>query len=121
VLHERLRTVAELPHVGDVRGLGLLAGIEFVEDKATRTPFPRAARFAERFTQAALDAGLVVWPNMGHAGGAGDLVMIAPPFIISELEIEQIVALFGEALEATLRSLPGSTRGSVDSASWRTA
>jgi adenosylmethionine-8-amino-7-oxononanoate aminotransferase len=121
MLHERLRALAELPHVGDVRGRGLLAGIELVEDKATRAPFPRAARFAERFTQAALDAGLVVWPNTGHAGGAGDLVMIAPPFIIDEREIDQIAALFGEALEAALRSLPGEARASGASPSWRTA
>src|SRR5439155_1237870 len=52
VLHERLAGLAQLPHVGDVRGRGLLAGIEFVEDKTTRTPFPRAARFAEAFTEA---------------------------------------------------------------------
>src|SRR5256885_15685173 len=44
VLQRRLATLAELPHVGDVRGRGLLAGIEFVEDKATRAPFPRAAK-----------------------------------------------------------------------------
>ena len=51
VLQRRLATLAELPHVGDVRGRGLLAGIEFVEDKATRAPFPRAAKFVEAFTK----------------------------------------------------------------------
>jgi adenosylmethionine-8-amino-7-oxononanoate aminotransferase len=121
VLHERLRALAEWPHVGDVRGRGLLAGIEFVEDKETRAPFPRTARFAERFTQAALDAGLVVWPNTGHAGGAGDLVMIAPPFVIEEREIDQLVARLGEALEGTLRSLPSGVRAPADSSGWRTA
>jgi len=105
VLHERLAPLAQLPHVGDVRGRGLLAGIEFVEDKATRAPFPRAARFAETFAEAALDAGLTVWPNVGHADGTnGDLAMVAPPFIVTEQEIDEIVGRFAEALEATLHS-----------------
>src|SRR5213594_4334308 len=105
VLQQRLAALRELPHVGDVRGRGLLAGIEFVEDKETRAPFPRAAHFAEAFTEAAQQAGLVVWPNVGHADGTnGDLVMVAPPFIVTEQEIDEIVRRFGEALEATLRS-----------------
>jgi adenosylmethionine-8-amino-7-oxononanoate aminotransferase len=98
-LHDRLEALRSLPHVGDVRGRGLLAGVEFVEDKQTRAPFPRSASFAEAFTAAALDAGLVVWPNIGHADGTnGDLVMIAPPFIISEEEIEEIVKRCAAAL-----------------------
>ena len=100
VLHQRLAPLAQLPHVGDVRGRGLLAGIEFVEDKASRAPFPRAARFAESFAEAALDAGLTVWPNVGHADGtSGDLAMIAPPFIVTEEEISEIVKRFAEALD----------------------
>ncbi|MDQ3696918.1 MAG: aspartate aminotransferase family protein [Gemmatimonadota bacterium] len=100
-LHHRLDALRALPHVGDVRGRGLLAGVEFVEDVGTRAPFPRAVGFAETFTAAALDAGLVVWPNVGHADGtAGDLVMIAPPFIITESEIEELVAKFATALDA---------------------
>ncbi|HEX5072069.1 MAG TPA: aspartate aminotransferase family protein [Gemmatimonadaceae bacterium] len=99
VLHRRLARLRELPHVGDVRGRGLLAGVELVDDKDTRAPFPREARVAERLTAAALDLGLVVWPNVGHADGTrGDLVMVAPPFIITEEEI----ALIAERLEAAM-------------------
>jgi len=105
VLQERLAALRELPHVGDVRGRGLLAGIEFVEDKATRAALPRTARFAESFTEAAQQTGLVVWPNVGHADGTnGDLVMVAPPFIVTEQEIDEIVRRFAEALEMTLHS-----------------
>ena len=104
VLQERLAALRALPQVGDVRGRGLLAGIEFVEDKTTRAPLPRAAHFAEAFTEAAQQAGLVVWPNVGHADGTnGDLVMVAPPFIVTEQEIDEIVRRFTEALEATGR------------------
>jgi len=106
VLHERLAPLAQLPYVGDVRGRGLLAGIEFVEDKASRAPFPRAARFAESFAEAALDAGLTVWPNIGHADGtSGDLAMIAPPFIVTDEEIGEMVSRFTTALERTVAML----------------
>jgi len=111
VLHERLRPLADLPHVGDVRGRGLLAGIEFVDDKASRAPLPRSAKFAEKFAEAALDAGLTVWPNVGHADGTnGDLVMVAPPFIIEEHEIDEIVSRLTVALETTLKGLTADIR-----------
>jgi adenosylmethionine-8-amino-7-oxononanoate aminotransferase len=101
--HERLAALRGLPCVGDVRGRGLLAGVEFVVDVATRAPFPRAARFAERFADAALEAGLVVWPNVGQADGVnGDLAMLAPPFVVSHEEIDLIVQRFGAALRATV-------------------
>jgi len=89
----------------EVRGRGLLAGVEFVEDAETRAPFPRSLHFAESFTQAALDAGVVVWPNVGQADGVnGDLVMLAPPFVITEAEIADIVARLRIAYDATVGS-----------------
>jgi adenosylmethionine-8-amino-7-oxononanoate aminotransferase len=104
--HERLAALRELPQVGDVRGRGLLAGIEFVADPATRAPFPRAVRFAETFAAAALEAGLVVWPNVGQADGTeGDLAMLAPPFIVTHDEMDLIVERFAEALRATVERI----------------
>jgi adenosylmethionine-8-amino-7-oxononanoate aminotransferase len=114
VLQERLSALRELPHVGDVRGRGLLAGVEFVDDKATRAPFPRALRFAETFTEAAQQHGLVVWPNVGHADGEnGDLVMLAPPFIITESEIDELVARFTRALDRALAAARPAMAGRV--------
>ncbi|HSR14655.1 MAG TPA: aminotransferase class III-fold pyridoxal phosphate-dependent enzyme, partial [Gemmatimonadales bacterium] len=102
VFHRKLEGLRDLPFVGDVRGRGLLAGVEFVQDKETRAPFPREAKFAERFTQAAQEAGLIVWPNTGQANGTdGDLAMLAPPYTVSEDEIDQIVARCAAALERT--------------------
>jgi adenosylmethionine-8-amino-7-oxononanoate aminotransferase len=104
--HDRLAALRDLPGVGDVRGRGLLAAVEFVADPATRAPFPRAARFAETFAEAALEAGLVVWPNVGQADGVnGDLAMLAPPFVVSQQEIDLIVQRFGEALRATVERI----------------
>jgi adenosylmethionine-8-amino-7-oxononanoate aminotransferase len=104
--HAALAPLRDLPHVGDIRGRGLLAGIEFVEDKDSRAPFPRSARVAETMTEAARDAGLVVWPNSGQADGTnGDLVMLAPPFVITEPEIAMIVDRLRIALDATLATV----------------
>ena len=107
VLQRQLGRLRELPHVGDVRGRGLLAGVELVEDKDTRAPFAREARVAERLTAAALDLGLVVWPNVGHADGTrGDLVMVAPPFIITEEEI----TIIADRLQAAIVTVGLTTR-----------
>lgn len=98
---QKLQRLRALPGVGDVRGRGLLGGVEFVADVATRAPFPRASRVAERFTRVAQDAGLIVWPNVGQADGVhGDLVMLAPPFTITEGEIDEIVERFALACHA---------------------
>ena len=102
VLHHRLDELRSIPWVGDVRGRGLLAGIEFVEDKSTGRPFPPSVRFAESFAATALDMGLTVWPNSGQLeDGSGDLAMLAPPFVIDENQIDELVTLFGRAVERT--------------------
>lgn len=106
VFHAKLAGLRDLPHVAAVRGRGLLAGVEFADDVRTGAPLPRALRFAETFTARALAAGLVVWPNVGHADGTnGDLVMLAPPYIVSTAEMDDIVTRFGAALERTLTDL----------------
>jgi hypothetical protein len=102
VLHEQLALLRDHPLVGDVRGRGLLAGIELVEDAATRRPFDRSLRVAETLADEAQAAGLVVWPNAGQAaGGKGDLILIGPPFVIGEEEISELMRLLRSALDAT--------------------
>jgi adenosylmethionine-8-amino-7-oxononanoate aminotransferase len=106
VLQDRLQVLRSSPVVGDVRGRGLLAGIEFVADQTTRQPFPASARFADSFAANALELGLVVWPNANQLeDGTGDLAMIAPPFIITEEQIDQMVDLLGLAAERTLQQV----------------
>jgi len=103
VLHERLQTLRREAHVGFVRGRGLLAGVELVDDNGA--PFPRARRFAEAVTAAAMREGLIVWPNVGHVDGTrGDLVMVAPPFIVTAEEIDEIAERLRRAIEAALRT-----------------
>ncbi|MDE1976808.1 MAG: aspartate aminotransferase family protein, partial [Elusimicrobia bacterium] len=102
VLQKKLSALENLPGIGDVRGIGMLAGVEFVSDKGKKTPFPRNLKIAERFADNAKDAGLIVWPNYGHWRGEGDLALVAPPFIIAEHEIDQLVSLFSKAWDKTL-------------------
>jgi adenosylmethionine-8-amino-7-oxononanoate aminotransferase len=99
-LGEKLRAaLGELPCVGDARGIGLLWGVEFVADRATKAPFPPAAHFARRVANVAFDNGLIVYPCAGCADGvAGDLVLVAPPFIITETQMDEVVRLLREAV-----------------------
>ena len=106
ILQTQLQQLRDLPYVGDVRGKGLLAGIEFVEDKNTRASFPRAVGFAETFAAAALELGLVIWSNAGQlSDGSGDLAMLAPSFVIDEDQIGEMVTLLSQALEYTVNQV----------------
>ncbi len=100
VLGEKLNAaVGDLLCVGDVRGIGLLWGVEFVADRATKAPFPPSARFARRVADAAFDNGLIVYAGTGCADGVnGDLVLIAPPFIITEAQMDEVAHLLREAV-----------------------
>jgi adenosylmethionine-8-amino-7-oxononanoate aminotransferase len=101
LLHQELKTrLAEHPLVGDIRGRGLLAGIEFVQEKKLRLPFPRAWRVVELICATALAHGLVVWSNVGHVDGKdGDLILLAPPFIITADQVREIVNPFSRVLD----------------------
>jgi hypothetical protein len=87
------------PHVGDVRGRGLMMGVEIVADKAARRPFPRAERRAEALARRAFENGLVTYPSGGCADGSdGDLVMLAPPFVVTPEQIAEMAAIFDRSL-----------------------
>jgi adenosylmethionine-8-amino-7-oxononanoate aminotransferase len=102
MLRRALAKLENHPHVGQVRGLGLLQGIEFVKDKATREPFAKEAGIAEKIRQAALEKNVLVYPSQGTVDGVrGDHLLLAPAFIISEAECEQIANALQYALEKT--------------------
>jgi adenosylmethionine-8-amino-7-oxononanoate aminotransferase len=106
-LHQELRAkLAAHPLVGDIRGRGLLAGIEFVQNKTTRTPFPRAWRVVELISATALAHGLVVWPNVGHVDGKdGDLILLAPPFIVTAEQVQEIVTIMSRVLDIVVEEI----------------
>ena len=88
------------PNVGEVRGRGLLVGLELVADRATKKPFPRSARLIEAVMSHARAAGLLLYHGTGNADGMnGDTVLLGPPFVVTEDEVASIVARLGEAVE----------------------
>ncbi len=94
---------AQDPNVGDIRGRGLFWGIELVEDRATKRPFDPARKLHAHLKSAALADGLMIYPMGGTVDGRyGDHVLIAPPFIVSDAELAQIVARLRTALHRSL-------------------
>jgi len=91
--------LGEHPNVGDVRGLGLMVGVELVADRTSKQPFPRAQGVAERVVGAAMERGLLLYSSTGCADGTdGDLIMFGPPFVITEEQIEEAVAITAEVV-----------------------
>jgi len=102
-LHEELD---ELPCVGDVRGLGLFLGVEFVADRDTRAPFPDAVRFSKRVEAAALTHGLSTLGARGTVDRLhGDHMLLAPPLILTESQADQIAEGLRDACTDVMASL----------------
>jgi adenosylmethionine-8-amino-7-oxononanoate aminotransferase len=99
ILRTELAQLESHPNVGEIRGLGLLLGIEFVEDKSTREPFPKDQNIAERVRQAALEDNVLTYPTQGCVDGInGDHILLAPPFIISQQESAKVARALHSSL-----------------------
>ena len=101
-LRQRLESAfAEHPHVGDIRGRGLFQAIELVQDRATKAPFSNAEKINVRLKSEAMSRGLCCYPSGGTIDGrSGDHVMLAPPFIVSDSQLDQIVERLKGAVDA---------------------
>jgi adenosylmethionine-8-amino-7-oxononanoate aminotransferase len=105
------------PAVGDIRGRGLLVGIELVEDRASRAPVPRSARLTERVVAQARDVGLLVYPSTGCADGTdGDVVLLGPPLVVSDAEVDEIAALTATAVRRASAEVRGAGGGCLRTA-----
>ncbi|MHB8867818.1 MAG: aspartate aminotransferase family protein [Thermoleophilia bacterium] len=104
-LGERLEELKGLhPIVGDVRGLGLLWGLELVADAAARVPFPVEAQVTSRLVALAMERGLLLYPALSGADDRpGDAVIVAPPLTITEAELD----LLCDLLDGSLTALEG--------------
>jgi adenosylmethionine-8-amino-7-oxononanoate aminotransferase len=105
-LEKKLREAfAAHTNVGDIRGRGLFWGIELVADRASKAPFDPGMRVHARIKKLALDAGLLCYPMGGTIDGVrGDHVLLAPPFILEERQLDELVGKLGRALDAALKS-----------------
>jgi adenosylmethionine-8-amino-7-oxononanoate aminotransferase len=92
-------------HVGDIRGRGLFQAIELVADRGSKEPFDPALKLHARIKREAMARGLMVYPMGGTIDGRrGDHVLIAPPFIVTESDVDTIVDRLGDAVDAAVRS-----------------
>ncbi len=95
----RGRALLKHRSVGDVRGKGLLMGIELVKDQQTKETFPPALRANAKLAAICLRRGLVIYPGGGTADGInGDHFLLCPPFTIGESELDEVFNILDEAL-----------------------
>ena len=93
------------PNVGDIRGRGLLQGIELVTNRDTKTPFDPALKLNQRVKAEAMARGVVVYPMLGTIDGVhGDHIVLAPPFIATDAEIDEIIEAVAAAIPAAIPS-----------------
>lgn len=91
------------PHVGDIRGRGLFRGIELVQDRTTKATFDPARKLHAKVKANAFERGLICYPMGGTIDGLhGDHVLLAPPFIIEDTQIDEVVSKLAESIEAAL-------------------
>jgi len=103
-LREKLEVkFSDHPHVGDIRGRGLMQAMEFVKNKETKEPFEQSSDLWLKVMKNAMHRGLMCYPNQGTADGqTGDHVILAPPYIISDAEVDYMVDVLAESIEASL-------------------
>jgi adenosylmethionine-8-amino-7-oxononanoate aminotransferase len=91
------------PHVGDIRGRGLFVGLELVADRDSKMPFDPSRKTAAKIKKAAFEAGLICYPMSGTVDGQlGDHVLLAPPFIIRDDQIDELVRKLAGAIDTAL-------------------
>lgn len=92
------------PHIGNIRGRGLFRGIEIVENKETKQPFSPKKAINKKLKKVAFEAGLICYPMGGTVDGVnGDHILLAPPFILEEAHIDEIVTKLKSTFEQVLR------------------
>lgn len=103
-LHAALTdTFGKHPHVGDIRGRGLFVGLELVANKDNKKPFDPERKIHQRIKAAAFEAGLLCYPSGGTVDGiVGDHILLAPPFIMTNQHIDELVSKLEVAIEEVL-------------------
>lgn len=98
-LHKQLLDLYDHPSVGDIRGKGLFAGIEFVKNKETKEPFSPETRFNSQVVETCFQNGLLVYPGTGTVDGVrGDHIQVAPPLVATKEQIDEIIELLDKSI-----------------------
>lgn len=98
--------LSDHPNVGDIRGRGLFLGVELVADRGTKATFDPALKLHLAVKREAMARGLICYPMGGTIDGRlGDHLLLAPPFIINEMHVTDIVDKFSTALDAALTAI----------------
>ena len=98
-------TLGNHPNVGDIRGRGLFRGIELVQDRATKATFDPSKKLHAKIKANAFERGLICYPMGGTIDGLnGDHVLLAPPFIMDDAQIDEVVSKLGASIDAALQS-----------------
>jgi adenosylmethionine-8-amino-7-oxononanoate aminotransferase len=110
-LEQRLHAVFdEHPHIGDIRGRGLFRGIELVFDRSRKIPFDPSLQLHARIKSAAMQHGLICYPMGGTIDGInGDHILLAPPFILSDEQLDELVQKLSQALQTALSEIGNHT------------
>jgi len=109
LLGGRLQSLRRHKVVGDIRGMGMMWGVEIVRSRATREPFPPSAKVSRRLYDACLEEGLLIYPGSGtREGQDGDHFIIAPAFTITTAEIDELLARLHRGLARAVKALPSS-------------
>jgi adenosylmethionine-8-amino-7-oxononanoate aminotransferase len=107
-LFERAEALKDLPLVGDIRGKGMLMGLELVADKETRTPYPVEMGVGKQVAERAFQKGLYLMVGSGWKDGlAGDYPCLAPPFVATEKEIDRMLDILAETLKEVHAAVAG--------------
>jgi len=93
--------------IGDIRGLGLMIGLEFVKDKKTKQPYPPEVRLANAVTEEAASRGAIVYPGVGTADGiSGDHILLTPPYIITREQMNELSSILDDSISAVEKKYP---------------
>ena len=94
--------------IGDVRGMGLMLGLELVKDMSTKEPFPTEAKVAAKLTRECMKRGAMVYPGSGTADGiVGDHILLTPPYIVTREHNEELISVLDESLAVVEKQLLG--------------
>jgi adenosylmethionine-8-amino-7-oxononanoate aminotransferase len=95
--------ILDIGIVGDVRGKGLMLGFEIVKDKKTKEPFPPEDLMSKKIVMEAFKRGLVIYPCNGSVDGyTGDMILVAPPLIINKDQIDEIIDILQDSIQACM-------------------